>query len=137
MTEKQPEKNNITHVFHLNLISGQNLGQMLSNRNKNFNEFFVFVEVEFKGFDNEMKMNQSWRSAMLPYNLFHPLWNQKHQGFTFETQYPEYSVIIIRVLEAQDGTILGRTAIPFNAIRHGYRVVQLMDFKHHKIPFSY
>lgn len=48
----------------------------------------------------ETEKNVMWRSAICSLNLFHPYWisdDHKFQSFTFETKFPNFSILVIRV----------------------------------------
>lgn len=139
LIDPQAGEPTLTTQFTFTLISGQNLSQLITKRNPEL-EYHMYVEVEFRGMKQETEKNVMWRSAICSLNLFHPYWisdDHKFQSFTFETKFPNFSILVIRAIEARDGTILGRCAIPMSACRSGYRAVQLLDYKHHKIPNTF
>lgn len=117
------------------MLSGQNLASLLKEQD-NSNEYFVVIECEFKGLEQEMEHNPPWKSGVIPMNLFHPSWAENLKSFTYETRNLDYAHLIIRAIEVKEGTVLGRQAIHMSALKSGYRAAQMMNDKHYSIPFT-
>lgn len=70
--------------------------------------------------------------------MFHPTFeDKKNIPITFETCYPNHSLLTVRVIEVRKQKVLGRTCIPFSAIRPGYRAMQMLDHRFQKMFGSF
>lgn len=117
--------------FKMRVISGQNLGALLPG-NKLISECYVYVEVTMVDLisaktEEEKEERKSWKhiTSVTQFNLFHPQW--RDMDFLMRTRRNETTYLLFKVIEAKEGTILGRTAIPCDSIRRGYRTVELHD----------
>ena len=75
------------------------------------------------------------KSPAVQYSLFHPYWQTKPK-FDFEVKNVDSAILFIRAIEAKEGLVLGRTAVPFECIREGIRVFDLLDAEHDTIMYS-
>jgi len=93
-TEKllDPEFLNILKMkMRFKLISAQNLGHLVTEES---NKQFVFIEVEVV--DMGVSSGSTERSAVVQYNLFHPVW-QDQPVFKYKIENIDFAVLFLRV----------------------------------------
>ena len=124
-------KSIIKGKLQLKLVSGQNLGHLIEGPS---HQHFVYIELEVVDMVPGAGKGLQ-KSSVVQYNLFHPVW-QDAPAFEFEVRHIDCCILFVRVgsaqqaVEAKEGLILGRTAIPVDCIRNGLRVFDLLDAEH-------
>lgn len=121
----------ITANIEITLISGQNVGHLLDPENKNN---FVYVELEVNECSSD-GISKVQKSPAVQYNHYHPYW-QTQPKFEFVVKNMDTSILFIRVIEAKESLVLGRTALPLECLREGIRVFDLLDAEHDPIIYS-
>lgn len=124
-------KSIIKGKLEIKLISGQNLGHLLDPENRNS---FVYVEIEVYDLEPGVK-NPEEKSPAVQFNTFHPYW-QNTPSYQFNVNNIDCSILFLRAIEAKEGLVLGRTAIPLECIRNGLRVFDLLDAEHDPILYA-
>lgn len=123
--------------FKINIVSAQHLGVLLPQETP-LSEAFVYISITMidliKDEENDTYIAGRHSSTVCQYNLFHPSWRDNEYIFTVD--HAETSIMVIKAINPKKSTVLGRTAIPCDCIRPGYRVFGLMDEDLDDLPYS-
>ncbi|XP_071341214.1 1-phosphatidylinositol 4,5-bisphosphate phosphodiesterase delta-1a isoform X1 [Trachinotus anak] len=108
-------------VFHVMVISAQQLPKLNKDKHKSIVDPLVRVEIHGVPADNASK-----ETHYIENNGFNPMWNER---FQFNIQVPELAMVQF-VVEDYDSTtqndFIGQYCLPLTSVQNGYRHVPLL-----------
>eukprot|EP01017_Pseudomicrothorax_dubius_P050629 TRINITY_DN9620_c0_g1_i2.p1 TRINITY_DN9620_c0_g1~~TRINITY_DN9620_c0_g1_i2.p1 ORF type:complete len:346 (-),score=86.03 TRINITY_DN9620_c0_g1_i2:19-999(-) len=123
--------NRVLKTLKIKVISGQQL-RFESRGAEKKDIVDPYVKVSIRGLKQDEKTKET---KLIEDNGFNPIWND---SFEFQIHGPDFAILKFEVFDKDrfGSTRIGWYAVPFNVIRDGYRIVQLLNSQLDPIPFS-